>query len=90
MDIVKDINGNVVNVGDTIKFLYYEAYKFKDRKYITSKISKIDYENKEIILENGYSCRYNILSDWEKEHLDKDLKSRCATDRVGGEKIFID
>ena len=31
MDIVKDINGNVVNVGDKIKFMYYEFDKPQER-----------------------------------------------------------
>lgn len=87
MDVIKDIKGNVVNVGDTIKFLYCELGKSQERKYIISKIKEIDYENKEVIMESGHSCRYNNLSKWEEKHLDEDLKKRCSTDRIGGEKI---
>lgn len=87
MDIVKDIKGNVVNVGDIIKFLFCDFGNQYKKEYIISKIKEIDYENREVIMESGHSCKYNILSKWEEEHLDEDLKKRCSTDRIGGEKI---
>lgn len=86
MDIVKDIRGNVVNVGDKIKFMYCDFDKPQERKYITSKISKIDYEEKEVYMENGYSCRYSILSKYEREHLSEKEKE-LYDNRIGGEKV---
>ena len=32
MDIVKDIKGNVVNVGDKIKFMYWDFDKPQEKK----------------------------------------------------------
>lgn len=86
MDIVKDIKGNVVNIGDKIKFMYWDFDKPQERKYITSKISKIDYEEKEVYMESGHSCRYSILSDYEREHLSEKEK-KYYDNRIGGEKV---
>lgn len=86
MDIVRDIKGNVVNVGDKIKFIYCEFGKLQERKYITSKISKIDYEEKEVYMESGHSCRYSILSEYEREHLTEKEKE-LYDNRIGGEKV---
>lgn len=88
MGIVKDIKGNVVNVGDTIKFLYCDFDNLYKKEYIISKIKEIDYENKEVIMESGHSCKYNILSKWEEKHLDEKTKKKYCTDRIGGEKLF--
>jgi hypothetical protein len=86
MDIVKDIKGNVVNVGDKIKFMYCEFGKPQERKYIISKISKIDYEEKEVYMESGHSCRYSILSEYERKHLTEKEKE-LYDNRIGGEKV---
>lgn len=86
MDIVKDIKGNVVNVGDKIKFMYCDFNKPQDRRYIISKISKIDYEEKKVYMESGHSCRYSILSDYEREHLSEKEK-KWYDNRIGGEKV---
>ena len=74
-DIVKDIKGNVINVEDKIKFMYCEFGKPQERRYIISKIIKIDYENKEVIVENGYSCRYSYLSKLEEKYFNEDKKN---------------
>lgn len=86
MDIVKDIKGNVVNVGDKIKFMYWDFDKPQEKEYITSKISKIDYKEKEVYMESGYSCRYSILSEYEREHLTEKEKE-FYDNRIGGEKV---
>lgn len=86
MDIVKDIKGNVVNVGDKIKFMYYDFGKPQEREYITSKISKIDYEKKEVYMESGHSCRYSILPEYERKHLTEKEKE-LYDNRIGGEKV---
>lgn len=88
MDIIRDIKGNVVNVGDKIKFMYCELGKLQERTYITSKISKIDYEEKRVYMESGHSCRYSILSEYEREHLIE--KKEWYGNRIGGEKVFND
>nr|DAN63685.1 MAG TPA: hypothetical protein [Herelleviridae sp.] len=87
MDIVKDIKGNVVNVGDTIKFLYCDFDNLYKKEYIISKIKEIDYENKEVIMESGHSCKYSIFSKWEEKRLDEELKKKYSTNKIGGEKI---
>lgn len=86
MDIVKDIKGNVVNIGDKIKFMYWDFNKPQERKYITSKISKIDYKEKEVYMESGHSCRFSILSEYEKKHLTK-KEIELYDNRIGGEKV---
>ena len=86
MDIVRDIKGNVVNVGDKIKFMYWDFDKPQEKEYITSKISKIDYKEKEVYMESGHSCRYSILSEYEREHLTEKEKE-FYDNRIGGEKV---
>ena len=88
MDIIKDLKGNIVNVEDKIKFLYCSEFgkPFK-KEYIISKISKIDYKNKEVIMESGHSCRYNHFSKYEKEQLEEEKKYTLFY-TIGGEKIF--
>mgnify|MGYP001003161210 CR=1 FL=1 len=86
MDIVKDIKGNVVNVGDKIKFMYCDFDDLHKKEYITSKIIKIDYENKEVYMESGHSCRYSILSEYERKHLTEKEKE-LYDNRIGGEKV---
>lgn len=87
MDIVKDIKGNVVNVGDKIKFMYCDFDNLHKKEYITSKIIKIDYENKEVIMDSGHSCRYFHLTKWEEKNLDEGTKKRFLTNTIGGEKV---
>ena len=86
MDIVRDIKGNVVNVGDKIKFMYCEFGKPQERVYITSKISKIDYKEKEVYMESGHSCRFSILSEYEKKYLTK-KEIELYDNIIGGEKV---
>ena len=84
MDIVKDIKGNVVNVGDKIKFMYYDFRTMKKPKDIISKISEIDYKTKTVHLENNYCCIYTISSQWEIENgLDNEDYVIC------GEKLNV-
>ena len=84
MDIVKDIKGNIVNVGDTIKFRNCDFETMKKSKYIISKISEIDYKTKIVHLENNYCCKYTTSSQWEIERGldDKDYV-------IGGEKLDV-
>lgn len=86
MDIVRDINGNVVNVGDKIKFMYCDFDNPYKKEYITSKIIKIDYEEKEVYMESGHSCRYSTLSNYEREHLSEKEKE-LYDNIIGGEKV---
>mgnify|MGYP003603457459 CR=1 FL=1 len=72
MDIVKDIKGNTVNVGDIIKFKYCDFENIDKTQYIISKINSIDYINKAVYVESGHICKYkdrNIIGG-EKLNID--------------------
>lgn len=84
MDIVKDIKGNIVNVGDTIKFRNCDFETMEKSKYIIIKISEIDYKTKIVHLENNYCCKYTTSSQWEIEN-GMDNKDYV----IGGEKLNI-
>lgn len=84
MDTVKDIKGNIVNVGDIVKFKYCGFRGMEKSKDIISKISEIDYKTKTVHLENNYCCKYTTSSQWEIENGldDKDYV-------IGGEKLNV-
>lgn len=84
MDTVKDIKGNIVNVGDIIKFRFFDFRTMEKPKDVISKISEIDYKTKTVHLENDYCCKYTTSSQWEIENgLDNEDYV------IGGEKLNV-